>query len=740
MKLLKHTTTILLAASAIPAFAQMPVSDSTKTKNIGLNEVIISANKVEETKKHVAQQVSVIPETEIIRMQAQNTADLIANSSTISVQKSQMGGGSPVLRGFEASRIVLMVDGVRMNNIMYRAGHLQNILSLDNNSFDRIEVLFGPSSTVYGSDALGGVIHMYTKKPRFATDGNFGKHVNAFVRYGSVNNEMTGHADFNLGGKKFAYFTSVTYSSFDDLKGGKNQNFFYDARYGDRLTYVDRINGKDSVLKNADPSKQIQSAYTQYDVVQKFAFRQNEHITHGLNLQFSNSSNIPRYDRLTDPSATTGLRYAEWYYGPQQRLMAAYDITRKDETSFFQTSRAVLSFQDIVESRHQRSFGKNSLAHRIEHANVAGLNIDFQRVVKQHNIRIGLDAQYNTLNSTAREENIATGVEKPLDTRYPGGTNMMHNSAVYGSHTWTINDKFTMVDGLRFGYSELSSTFVDKTFFPLPYDNAGQKTPVYSGSLGIIHNHADDLKISLLASSGFRAPNVDDLAKVFESAKGSIVVPNADLKPEKTVNGELGVTKVFGARTMWENAIYYTRFFDAIVMDKFTFNGADSVMYDGVSSRVLANQNKRKAHIYGVSSSVTSQLTDNFSLSAALAYTYGRIETDSVAYPLDHIPPFMARLAVSYTQKKLDAQVFFIYNAAKDIKDYYRNGEDNEQYATKDGMPAWLTANFRVSYKVHKLITLQAGVDNILDTQYRVFASGINAPGRNVFGTIRFHY
>ncbi len=739
MKLVKYTFLASLLMQFNSSYAQ--TADTTKPASVSLDDVIFSANKVAETKKTIAQQVLVLDKENIANTNAQTTADLLANTGSIFVQKSQMGGGSPVLRGFEANRILMVVDGVRMNNLIYRGGHLQNSITMDNAMLDHAEVLFGPSSTVYGSDALGGVIHFYTKKPEFAYGNEkTRKSVNAFTRYGSVNNEMTGHADFNVGGKKFASLTSVTYSSFDDLKSGASQNPFYDTLYGVRPYYVTRINGKDSLVQNSNQYKQVQSAYTQYDIMEKLAFRQNEHVTHGLNFQYSNSSDIPRYDRLTDPSATTGLKSAEWYYGPQERMLAAYDLNVANNASFFQSIHGGVNFQDIEESRHNRNFGKNGLAHRVEHVNVIGLNLDFQRVAGDHNIRFGLDGQYNTLKSTAEEENIATGAVKPLDTRYPDGNNTMSNVAVYGSHTWKINDKFTLTDGLRLGFISLNSTFVDTSFFHLPYLEANQSNPVYSGSAGLIHTPNDKLKLSLLLSTGFRAPNVDDLAKIFESAPGSLIVPNKDLKPEKTLNAELGVTKIFSTKTIWENAVYYTQFMDAIVTGTYKFNGQDSIMYNGTMSRVLANQNNRSAYIYGISSTLRSQLSRDFLLSLGVNYTYGRINTDTTAYPLDHIPPVLLRLQLTYTHNKLRSDFFINYNGAKDMKDYYKNGEDNEQYATKDGMPAWATANIRVSYKIHKMITLQAGVDNILDTQYRAFASGINGPGRNIFGAIRFHY
>lgn len=88
--------------------------------------------------------------------------------------------------------------------------------------------------------------------------------------------------------------------------------------------------------------------------------------------------------------------------------------------------------------------------------------------------------------------------------------------------------------------------------------------------------------------------------------------------------------------------------------------------------------------------------------------------------------------------EKFSANFFVNYNGWKKAKNYSTSGEDNAQYAPVEGMPAWFTANLRVSYKVYKYITIQSGIDNIFDTQYRTFSSGINAPGRNIFAVIRF--
>jgi len=730
--------TLQLSAQDVVKETSAPsINDST---GITLKEVTISVNKVAETKKSVAQQVNALSAKDIENIQAQSTADLLQASGAVSLQKSQQGGGSPVLRGFEASRVLLVVDGVRMNNIIYRAGHLQNIITLDNASLERVEVLYGPSSTVYGSDALGGVIHMYTKKAMLARAGeNTNLKVNAFTRLGTANDEFTGHVDFNIGKKSFASFTSFTFSDFGDLKGGENQNPFYSTSYGERPYYVERINGVDSLVKNEDRYVQTQSGFSQYDLVEKILFKPGQHTSHGLNIQYSNSTDVPRYDRLTDPSGG-GLRSAEWYYGPQQRLLAAYDLNIANDSSFFQNIHAGINFQDIEESRHNRNFGSANLNSRIENVQVIGANLDLQRIAGRHNIRMGLDGQYNTLASTAERVNIETGESEELDTRYPDGDNTQMNLGLYVSHTWNVCDDSYITDGLRIGYSSLHSTLVDTTFKHLPYSDIDQDNVVYSGSVGYIHNPSDDLKLSALISTGYRVPNVDDMAKIFESAPGALIVPNADLKPEKTINYEMGITNIFNEKSRWENVVYYTRFYDAIVTDVFTYNGQDSVLYDGSMSAVYANQNKKEAYIYGFTSNFKSQCTENLTFNLMFNYTYGRIKTDSMDSPLDHIPPFMSRLGLDYSNNNFNANFFVNYNGWKKLKDYNLGGEDNEQYATPDGMPAWITLNLHLSYKVWKHITVQTGVDNIFDTQYRTFSSGINAPGRNIFGTLRFHY
>src|SRR5688572_25402708 len=207
-----------------------------------LAEVVVSANKFSERKRNVSQKIDIITARTIATTNAQNTGDLLTNSGNVFVQKSQQGGSSPVIRGFEASRVLLVVDGVRMNNAIYRAGHLQNVITVDQNMLERVEVMYGPSSTLYGSDALGGTIHLMSREAKLSRPGeDFTASGNSFLRYSSVNGERSAHTSLNLGYKKVGLLTAITYTDFGDMKMGANYPDKY-PDFGRRTSYVTSIN------------------------------------------------------------------------------------------------------------------------------------------------------------------------------------------------------------------------------------------------------------------------------------------------------------------------------------------------------------------------------------------------------------------------------------------------------------------------------------------------------------------
>jgi hemoglobin/transferrin/lactoferrin receptor protein len=705
-------------------------------KPYSLDEVVVSASRFEEKRSDVPQQIQVLKSRDLQFMNQVSTSDLLQSSGNVMVQKSQLGGGSPIIRGFEANKVLIVVDGVRMNNAIFRGGHLQNVITLDNSILDRTEIVFGPGSVVYGSDALGGVMHFYTKKPMLGNGKPVSLSGNAFTRYSTAANENTGHVDFNLGMGKIAFLSSITVSDMGDLRQGGVRNPFY-GNWGKRLFVVERINGIDSMVTNTNVNLQRQSGYKQYDFLEKVLFQPSAHVSHVVNFQYSTSSNINRYDRLTEVTASGVAKHAQWYYGPQERLFVSYSLMLDSMSKVFDHVRAVAAWQDIAESRHNRTFRSNKFNHRQEKVGVLSLNLDFSKEIGEHELRYGAEVVHNKVTSSAFQENISTGKTSPLDTRYPDGGSTMQTLAAYVTHAWEITPRIILSDGMRYSHIGLSSSFNDKSFFPFPYDEVNQKSDAVNGNVGLAFMPGNDWRFTAVGSTGFRAPNVDDLSKVFESVPGSVIVPNPDLKPEYTYNAEIGLSKTIAGLVRTELSGYYTRYTNAITTAAAQFNGSDSIVYDGQKSRVMMAVNEGKAFIYGLNGTLQADITHSLSIHSTLNYTIGRIRENGGTRPLDHIPPVFGKTSLNLSIKKFRGEFFTLYHGWKRLKDYNLLGEDNQQYATKFGTPAWLTLNLRTAWQINQSVQLQMALENILDQNYRVFASGISAPGRNFSITLR---
>jgi hemoglobin/transferrin/lactoferrin receptor protein len=725
---MKKTIALFACVCSILGHAQI---DQDTTKSIKLDKVIVSSQRFAKQKRKITQQVESISQKEIEFQNFQTTADVLGNSGVLSVQKSQQGGGSPVIRGFEASRILLLVDGIRMNNLIYRGGHLQNSITVDRNMLENVDVLFGPSSTIYGSDALGGAIYLQTKNPKLLSD----KYKNAFsgnvlTNYSAVNKGKVGHFDFNYGTNKFASLTSVSYNDFDDLKMGKQKNG-KNGYFGERPFNMQTINGVDTQVANDDKYLQKFSGYKQYDFMQKIFYQPNSRTKHNLNLQYSTTNDIPRYDRLTDKNAAGNLRTSVWNYGPQKRLLAAYKFSQ-EKAILNSDMNLGISYQNVEESRITRGFASTKLNSRIENVTVFGLTTDFKTKIGKGDLIYGADVYYDDLKSTANQKNTTTGVIVPLDTRYPDGKNNSLKAEAFVAYSNDISKTASVNASFRGGYNALKSE-IKTNFLNLPFTLVEQKNFTYSGAVGIVNNASKNTKIAFNLASGYRAPNVDNLAKIFESAPGILIVPNKDLKPEKTVTADLSITFWNGSRFQFENTFFITKIYDPILTDKFTFNGQTSVIYEGVNSQVYANQNQGTGDIFGYFACIKGYISKSVLFYGTFNFTDGKARNDAGSFPLDHIAPIYGKTGLKYESKKVNIDLYMLYNGNKSLAKYSPSGEDNLQYAPVNGMPAWETYNLKTSFSVFKELTIFSGVENILDTQYRTFASGINAGGRNFY-------
>jgi hemoglobin/transferrin/lactoferrin receptor protein len=374
---------------------------------------------------------------------------------------------------------------------------------------------------------------------------------------------------------------------------------------------------------------------------------------------------------------------------------------------------------------------------------VLGFVIDGRKLWNNNELTVGLDGQLNNVKSSAFRKNIQTGVETGLDSRYPNGRNKMNYFGLYAQHLVKLKGgKFILNDGIRLQAVSLHSTIADNSFFTLPFTEVDQKAFAVTGNIGAVYIPDENFRVNASISSGFRAPNVDDVARIFESntASRQLIVPNSEIGPEYTYNVDLGFTQNI-KNVRFEITGFYTIFRNAIAISPFQFNGQDSITYNNTRVKVFANQNVNRAYLYGFNSNLTIDFSSRFRFYSTINYTHGRLKPKNVAeVPLDHIPPVYGKTGLTYTNRIINAEVYGLYNGWKRLVNYNPSGEDNAQYATADGTPAWFTLNVKATLTPLKNISLQFGVENITDRNYRYFASGFSAPGRNFNVAIRSNF
>jgi len=700
-----------------------------RSLSLQIEEVLVSATKWLLESRYVPNKVEEIDSRHIQLQQAQTAADLLGSKGSVFIQKSQQGGGSPMIRGFSANRLLLVMDGVRMNNAIFRSGNLHNVLSIDPNALDRAEVIFGPGSLIYGSDAIGGVMSFHTAVPELREQSTWGGTIAS--RFSSANLEKTGFAKIHYQSKKISLLGTFSYNSFDDLVMG---------RYGPedylRPEYVSRIDSRDTVLINPNPRKQIQSGYDQFNTM----FKSRYHVKPGLDIyydfHYSRSSDIPRYDRLIEYNSTGNLRDGEWYYGPQlwqmHHVHAAYTVP----TFLFDGLKLHIANQLFRESRHNRNFMAIRRTSRAEEVSAWSLNIDAEKKLDNRlQLYYGAEAVDNRVHSTAFLQHVETGIREPTFTRYPDGSSWAAY-AIYSNLLFKIDEKWTIQGGVRYSYIFSRSAF-DNMFFPFPFERADLSNGAITGSLGISRQLGKNWEAHINFSNGFKAPNIDDVAKVFDSEPGAVIVPNPELKPEYAYNGEIGIRYRIPGVIRFNLSAYYTYLQDAMVRRPFQFDEKDTIDYEGLPSAVLAIVNAASAYVSGIELGVNYTITPYLEFEARANYQRGE-ETleDGSRAPLRHAGPFYGRMAANYQWKQIQAELFFVYNGlmpsdrlapSELAKPHLYALDTNGQAYT----PAWSTLNFKSSFSLNSQWTIIAGIENILDKRYRPFSSGITAAGRN---------
>ncbi len=686
-------------------------------------------------------EIATIDKKQLRQFQSQTTVEALEQNGGAYIQRSQMGGGSPILRGFEANKVLLVIDGIRMNNAIYRSGHLQNAISVDQAALENITTLYGPGSILYGSDALGGVIHFQTLRPKFSPRSKPIISGGSYVRYASANDERSIHTHLSAAGKSLASMTSISFSKYGDLRSGKNHPKAF-PEFGKRLFYVDP--DSDLIITNKDSEKQIFTGYDQTDILQKVTYKFDEKKFIGINIQYSFTSDIPRYDELTIVDGNGVPEVSEWYYGPQKRLLAGVRYDSETPTVFFDRLQIQTAFQHLNEDRHNRAYLSSDLVSNFETVDVYSANVDFLKSIgsgDSQQLSYGLEYRANRVHSTAQRLNKETQiVSRDVFTRYPSDHSHMTDMGVYGLYQLK-KERFTAQIGGRLSSNKIMVQYDRDDFFDWPeyfYSGISQTNTSLTWLAGINYELSEKTHVRFFTGTAYRSPNVDDFAKVRVKTSSSISIPNTELSPEKTWNIELGLQHtVKGMNSKYPRADFgitgfYTKISDAIIRQNFTLpNGDSTYLYNGNELRVQANVNADDGYITGVSFQTRSAINQNLVFDGSISWQRGRSTRGGETAPLAHIPPLYGQASIQYQKGKWSSSVKSIFNGNKSLSDYAPGSSDSEEFATSEGSLAWVVFNFYTAYDITQKLQIKLGVENISDLHYRTFSSGLSAPGRN---------
>lgn len=719
-----------------------------------LGEIVLSVSRSTEKKRRLAQQIGIVSEQQIAQQNPENTASLLREVPGVRVQQSQGGGGSPVLRGFEANRVLLVVDGVRMNNAIFRSGHLHNSISIDPLSLSRAEVIFGPSSVGYGSDALGGVIHFYTKTPLINQEKKF--RITGSSSYTFTQNTSKQTALFEYSAPKWAMLQQVSYSEFGDVVMGSRRAHGYD-NWGKVFAFSHnsdtRYVSAPSINKN--PNVQRNSGYHQVDLLQKWVYHTTNGIKYTLNLQGSQSGNIPRFDKLTELK-DSNLRFARWEYGPQKRLLLSPQISFIGNRSWLHSGKIIAAMQLLEESRIKRKFSSLDRETQIEQLAVFSLNADFKaKTTAGKDWSYGLEYTHNQVRSRAFAQELILQDEKitgllpkrPIPTRYPSGGSTYATFAAYLDYRHDLNPKSTFTLGARHTITKLDAEWNEQALIDARLAQVYQKHQASNVTLGYTNQPNASWQLKALFSTGFRAPNIDDLGKTRED-KGVLTVPNMWLKPEFIYSFDIGIRK------QWENTSFvelngyhsllqnYIARVPYMVRYDETTNDVETIKYDGDVVETAANVNVGEAQIGGLSAETKWQITPKVAYRGTLTYTRGF--GNELSGNLPSISPLFITQKLLWNLPKGDLSLQWHHAQAKSPEDYSSWGEDGLeetpilQEGIYAGTPAWHRWDLQFSYPLSNAMQLSGGIFNLWDTHYREFASGISAPGRSAKLVFRY--
>lgn len=667
----------LIAILTLPAAAQQPVSVSD-TVGESLREVVITAQRSRQQNIYVPYSVSTLTASCTREFQPRTTPDALMSMPGVFVQRTNLGGGSPFVRGLTGNQTLILVDGIRLNNSTFRYGPNQYLNTIDACTISRIEVARGTGSVQYGTDAMGGVVQVFTKEPSFAA-GKPALNGMLSGKYMTGGMEKTVRGEAQYAGKKTALLAGISKRNFGDIIGGDTTG------------------------------RQVPSGYDEwaFDIKARFLLKKNVSLL--LANQFLQQQQVPVYHKLQLEN------YHLNEMDPQQRLLSYVKLRAAGNRELYKEVEITASFQQGLEGRNSQKNGSSILRKEKDRVRTTGITADILSVfTKNWKANSGIEIYTDKVASSRNDINTISGEVAAKRGLYPDAS-AYGNYSLYSLHhirygSWLLDA------GLRF--NTFSVRISDTTLGHV------RITPsALVANAALMYVLSPQQSVYLAFSSGYRAPNVDDMGTL-GIVDFRYEVPSAGLRPERSGHTELGY-KVQLKKFSGTAALFYMQLSNLITRVK-----EEGRVINGYP--VYRKENSEAAFIRGAEFSISYQVGKALRMNGGISGAYGQNLTRNE--PLRRIPPVNGRLMATYrkTNWYMAAEIMF---AAKQNRLARGDKEDNRIPA--GGTPGWTVYNVYGGYNT-KTVQFSAGLQNIFNKDYRTHGSGINGVGRSGWIAVSF--
>ncbi len=648
---------------------------------IQIGEVVVTTQRIPQEDFLVPYSISLIDKKEMDYFTKRSTPEMLMNTDGVFVQKTNHGGGSPFIRGLTGNQTLLLLDGIRLNNSIYRYGPNQYLNTVDVFSIDRMEVARGTGSVQYGSDAIGGALQIFSIDP-LLTKGKQEWHGSAIGKFMTDGMEKTGRAQLEYNSEKVAFLGGGTYRDFGDLVGGK------------------------------ETGVQSPSGYTEYAFDGKLLFALQENIQLTLASQFFNQSHVPVYHKVVLEN------YLINEFQPQQRLMNYARLNIHGSKKAFDHIKFIASWQQNTENTSTQKNNSTKMQQDDNRINTLGFVADVtSNFSKSWSANSGAEYYHDNVSSSRTiisSDNSAPPIEKrglyPDDSKYG-------SFALYSLHHFTLNN-WILDGGVRFNSFKIKITDED-----LGEVKITPEALVFN--VGAMYNLNRANHLYGTVSNGFRAPNIDDMGSL-----GIIdfryEIPAYNLKPEKSINYEIGY-KLSLPKFQANFAAYYMNLNQLITRAK-----VDGDSIEGY--QVYKKENVGEAYIKGLEAAFLWKIVPGLDLNSSISYTYGQNVTGDE--PLRRVPPFNGKLAATYSLNKFFVSGELLFAG---MQDRLAGGDISDNRIPEGGTPGWEVVNVFAGYQL-AFAKMKVGFENIFNDDYRTHGSGINGVGRSAWVMLNFAF